>query len=213
MAKLGHDAQQNIGNIDMGMAHLNAAATGGIPSGFFAPWLATASAAGKSLGVDLGSLGIDPNAVNNVQLAQKTLGVVAGNILQSTLGKDSQITDSKIQHFIHTQPDLATDPQAIQKIMQWARSQYVYSAQMSSSAMHSVDPNTGMLSPAWRPTYLAKNGFAPIYDPLAGEMRQPEGTVPTQAPPAAAPAQPPAAAPVHSRADVEAELRKRGLIK
>ena len=45
-----------------------------------------------------------------MQTAQKTLGIVAGSILQNTIGKDSQITDAKIQQFIHTQPGIEMEP-------------------------------------------------------------------------------------------------------
>jgi hypothetical protein len=220
MADIGRESDTALGNIDYGLNQLHAAQQGGINSGYFAPWLATAAAAGKSLGVDLKGLGIDPAAVGNVQSAQKTLGVVAGTILQNTIGKDSQITDAKIDHFIHTQPGIETDPQAIERIMNWARTQFVFNHNMAMDAMNNVDPQTGMLPPGWRASYFAKNkAFAPIYDPLAGEMKQPNG----ESPPAEAPqpgqvagqpqqsAQTPAATP--SRADIEAEMRRRGLIK
>lgn len=183
MFDIGREAATNIGNIDYGLNQLHEAAKGGINSGFFAPWLATAAAAGKSLGINLQALNIDPTAVGNVQSAQKTLGVVAGNILQNTLGKDGAITDAKIEHFIHTQPGIETDPQALERVLGWARSQYLYNHNMAMDAAKSTDPNTGMLSPGWRAAYVAKNGFAPIYDPLSGEMEQPAGRVPAPSPP------------------------------
>lgn len=183
MVQLGHDSDSAIGNIDYGVNQLHQAAAGGINSGYFAPWLATAAAAGKSLGIDLHGLGIDPAAVGNVQSAQKTLGVVAGNILQNTIGKDSQITDAKIDHFIHTQPGIETDPEAIQRVLGWARSQFVYNREMAMDAMHRTDPNTGMLPPGWQASFIAKKGaFAPIYDPLSGEMKQPTGEGPSAIP-------------------------------
>lgn len=216
MFDLGREADTALGNIDYGINQLHQAAQGGINSGYFAPWLATAAAAGKSLGVNLNALGIDPKAVGNVQSAQKTLGVVAGSILQNTIGKDSQITDAKIEHFIHTQPGIETDPQAIDRILNWARSQFVYNRNMAMDAMKNTNPDTGMLPPGWRASYVARNGaFAPIYDPLGGEMKQPAG----EGPPAEAP-KPQASAPAAhaapaqpSRADIEAEMRRRGLIK
>lgn len=221
MFDLGRESDQAINNIDYGMNQLHQAAAGGIPSGYFAPWLATAAAAGKSLGVDTTALGIDPKAVGNVQSAQKTLGVVAGTILQNAIGKDSQITDAKIDHFIHTQPGIETDPEAIQRVLNWARSQFVYNREMAMDAMHSTDPNTGMLPPGWRAKFVSgKGAFAPIYDPLSGESVQPQGEGPAAAPPAPPPpvttpssmsgAQ---AAPTISREDAIAEARRRGLIK
>lgn len=217
MASLGGEADTAIGNIDYGMNQLHQAAAGGIQSGYFAPWLATAAAAGKSLGVNTQALGIDPQAVGNVQSAQKTLGVVAGAILQNAIGKDSAITDAKIEHFIHTQPGIETDPEAIQRVLGWARSQFTYNRGMAMDAMANVDPNSGMLPPGWQASYYKKAGaFAPIYDPLSQEMKQPEGQAPAPNMPAAAPgvAQTqvaPASAP--SRADLEAEMRRRGLLK
>jgi hypothetical protein len=179
MASLGSEADNAIGNIDYGVNQLHEAAKGGIPAGYFAPWLATAAAAGKSLGVDLGTLGIDPNAVGNIQSAQKTLGVVAGTILQNAIGKDSAITDAKIEHFIHTQPGIATDPNAIERVLGWARSQFTYNRDMAMHAMHNVNPDTGMLPPGWQAQfYKEKGAFAPIYDPLSQEMKQPAGQGP-----------------------------------
>jgi hypothetical protein len=181
MAQLGGEADTAIGNIDYGMNQLHQAAAGGINSGYFAPWLATAAAAGKSLGVDLHGLGIDPTAVGNAQSAQKTLGVVAGTILQNTIGKDSAITDAKIEHFIHTQPGIETDPEAINRVLGWARSQFVYNRNMAMDAMSNVDPQSGMIPPGWQASYYKKAGaFAPIYDPLSQEMKQPAGDAPAQ---------------------------------
>lgn len=183
MIKLGHDSDTAIGNIDYGVNQLNQAAKNGLQSGYFAPWLGTAAAGAKYLGLDLSKLGIDPAAVGNVQSAQKTLGVVAGAILQGAIGKDSAITDAKIEHFIHTQPDIATDPQALQRVLGWARSQFQYSRDMAMDAMKSVDPKSGMISPGWQAGYYGKKGaFAPIYDPLSQEMKQPTGDGPGDMP-------------------------------
>ncbi len=213
LVKLGTEADTAIGNIDYGLNQLHQAAAGGINAGYFAPWLATAAAAGKSLGVNLQSMGIDPNAVGNVQSAQKTLGVVAGSILQNTIGKDSAITDAKIEHFIHTQPGIETDPHAIDRVLNWARSQFVFNRGMAMDAMQSIDPQTGMLAPGWQAQFYKKSGaFAPIYDPLHQEMEQPAGRGPAEhAPPMPAQQQTQKApqAPAFSRAEIEAEIRRR----
>ena len=188
MAQIGADAASAIGNIDYGLNQLKQAQAGGINSGYFAPWLATAAAAGKSLGIDLNGLGINPQAVGNVQSAQKTLGVVAGNILQNTIGKDSQITDAKIEHFIHTQPGIETDPDAIGRVLNWARSQFVFNHNMALDAMQHADPNTGIIPAGWQAGYYKKAGtFAPIYDPLSQEMEQPTGQGPSVKTPVTAP--------------------------
>lgn len=195
MVGLGQEADTAIGNIDYGVNQLHQAAAGGINSGYFAPWLATAAAAGKSLGVDTKSLGIDPSAVGNVQSAQKTLGVVAGAILQNAIGKDSAITDAKIEHFIHTQPGIETDPDAIQRVLGWARSQFTYNRGMAMDAMQNVD-SSGNLPLNWQSSYYKRTGaFAPIYDPLSQEMKQPTGEGPAAAMPTATPPQVAAAAP------------------
>lgn len=186
MADIGRQADTNIGNIDYGLAKLQEAKSQGIGSGFFAPAVAEGVAALKGLGVDTSKLGVDPAAVTNVQVAQKTLGVVAGAILQNTIGKDSAITDAKIEHFIHTQPTLATDPDAIPKILNWARSQFVYEREMSMDAMKNVDPATGMLPAGWKASFFARQkAFAPIYDPTTQEMQQPNGHGPSPTPPPA----------------------------
>lgn len=214
MVNLGHEADSAVGNIDYGIDQLHQGAAGGINSGYFAPWLATAAAAGKSLGIDLHALGIDPNAVGNVQSAQKTLAVVAGQILQNTIGKDSAITDAKIEHFIHAQPDLATDPKAIERVLGWARSQFVYNREMAMHAMEHTDAN-GNLPPGWQASfYREKKAFAPIYDPLSQEMKTPNGQGPAaDMPKAGAAGSAPAAAAKPSYQDVHAEMVRRGLVK
>lgn len=195
MVDIGREADTAIGNIDYGMNQLHQAAAGGINSGYFAPWLATAAAAGKSLGIDTKTLGVDPTAVGNVQSAQKTLGVVAGAILQNAIGKDSAITDAKIEHFIHTQPGIETDPQAIERVLGWARSQFSYNRGMAMDAMHNVD-KAGNLPLNWQADYYKRTGaFAPIYDPLSQEMKQPAGQAPAAAMPQAPPEQAAPAAP------------------
>jgi soluble lytic murein transglycosylase-like protein len=198
MVNLGHEADSAIGNIDYGINQLHQAKAGGINSGYFAPWLATAAAAGNSLGIDLKGMGIDPAAVGNVQSAQKTLAVVAGQILQNTIGKDSAITDAKIEHFIHAQPDIATDPNAIERVLGWARSQFTYNRDMAMHAMDHTDAN-GNLPPGWQASfYREKKAFAPIYDPLSQEMKQPQGQGPApEMPKAGQPAPAAAAAPTY----------------
>ena len=48
----------------------------------------------------------------------------------------------------------------------------------------------GIIPPDWEPSYYIKKGaFAPIYDPLSNEMRQPEGAGPNAQPPRTQPAQ------------------------
>ena len=65
-----------------------------------------------------------------MQTAQKTLSVIGGAILRQALGPGSAITDGKVEQFIHTQPGIETDPQALQRIMAWARSQFTYEREM-----------------------------------------------------------------------------------
>ena len=179
------------------MNQVREAAKAGIPTGYYSQGLATAAAAAKSLGIDTSALGVDPAAVGNIQSAQKTLGVVAGAILQQAIGKGGQITDAKIEHFIHTQPGIETDPHAIERVLNWARSQFVYENEMSVAAMkEAADSPTGTLPLNWQARYYRDKGFAPIYDPGSGEMRQPEGQQPTREPPPG----PPTTAPVNASA-------------
>ena len=190
----GRAATQAMGNIDYGMNQVREAAKSGIPTGYFSQGLATAAAAAKSLGIDTTALGVDPAAVGNIQSAQKTLGVVAGAILQQAIGKDSQITDAKIQHFIHTQPGIETDPHAIERVLNWARSQFVYENEMSTAAVkEAADSPTGTLPLNWHAKYYRDHGFAPIYDQGSGEMKQPDGQQPPREPPKG----PPPTAPVN----------------
>lgn len=197
LAAQGRNAATAIGNIDYGMNQVREATKAGIPTGYFSQGLATAAAAAKSLGIDTSALGVNPEAVGNIQSAQKTLGVVAGAILQQAIGKGGQITDAKIEHFIHTQPGIETDPHAIERVLNWARSQFVYENEMSTAAMkEAADSPTGTLPLNWQARYYRDKGFAPIYDPGSGEMKQPEGQAPSREPPPG----PPATAPVNPSA-------------
>lgn len=212
MTKMGTEAVQGLGTIDSAISQLNDAQKQGIPTGYFTPALATAAAAAKSLGIDTTKLGVDPAGVSSIQAANKSLALTAGSIVRQILGPDSQITEGKLETFIHATPGLNTDPQAIQKILGWARSQFQYNHTMALDAMQHADPTTGMIPPGWESQYYSKQGsFGPIYNPLHGEMEQPSGAppsskMPTQQAPAATP-------PTPSLDDVKAEMRRRGLMK
>lgn len=207
MVKMGTEAAQGLGTIDSALSQINQAQQEGIPTGYFTPALATAAAAAKNLGIDTSKLGIDPAAVSNIQAANKSLALTAGSIVRQILGPDSQITEGKLETFIHATPGLNTDPQAIQKILGWARSQFVYNHNMALDAMQHADPNTGMISPGWEPQYYTKQGsFGPIYNPLHGDMEQPSGQAPSPTMPEPLPSRP-------SRSDIESEMRRRGLLK
>jgi hypothetical protein len=183
LADQGRSSAQAIGNIDYGLSQLAKAKEGGINTGYFAPWLGTVAAIGKSLGISPALIGVDPSAVGNIQTAQKTLAVVSGAILQQVLGSDSQITDAKIQHFIHAQPGIETDPDAVNRVLNWARSQFVYEREMAASGMKDASA-TGILPPGWQAKYYAEHGFAPIYNPVTGHMEQPDSRAPSrEAPP------------------------------
>ena len=99
---------------------------------------------------------------------------------------DSQITDAKIEHFIHAQPGIETDPQALSRVLNWARSQFVYEREQSKAAMTTAPDNNGMLPLNWTAQYLYDHDFAPIYTPgigpNAGEMQQPDGRSPGRQP-------------------------------
>ena len=187
MADQGQNANNAINNIDDGVNQIALAAKGGIPTGYFAPWMGTIAAAAKSVGGDdlaKFAAGVDPGAVGNLQTAEKMLGVVSGKILDQIIGK-GQMTDAKIQHFIHTQPGIATDPQALARVLNWARTQFVYEHEMSNAAMADAarDPN-GALPLNWKAKYFHEHGFGPLFNPRTGEMGQPDGATPPREPPA-----------------------------
>jgi len=197
MITQARNAAQQEGQIDYASNQLREAAKGGIPTGYFSDALATAAAAAKSLGIDTSSLGINPEAVGNMQTAQKTLSVIGGAIIRQALGPGSAITDGKVEQFIHTQPGIQNDPQALQRIMAWARSQYTYEREMGQAAVaEAAKSPTGTLPLNWQAQYYRDHGFAPIYDPGTGEMQQPDGQKPArETPPPAAPPAPTATGP------------------
>jgi hypothetical protein len=194
LADQGRTAASAIGNIDYGMSQVAKAKTGGINTGYFAPWLSTVASVAKSLGVPTEAIGVDPNAVGNIQTAKKTLAVVSGAILQQILGPGSQVTDAKIQHFIAAQPGIETDPAALERVLNWARSQFVYEREMAAKGMEDASV-TGVLPPNWQAKYYHEHGFAPIYNPGTGEMQQPDGQAPSREPPASTASAPKAVAP------------------
>jgi hypothetical protein len=194
LADQGRTAASAIGNIDYGMSQVAKAKAGGINTGYFAPWLSTVASVAKSLGVPTEAIGVDPNAVGNIQTAKKTLAVVSGAILQQILGPGSQVTDAKIQHFIAAQPGIETDPDALGRVLNWARSQFVYEREMAAKGMEDASV-TGVLPPNWQAKYYHQHGFAPIYNPGTGEMQQPDGQAPSREPPASTASAPKTSAP------------------
>jgi hypothetical protein len=188
LVEQGRNATQAIGNIDYGMSQLAKASQGGINTGYFSGALTEVQSALKSLGLPTDKIpfiNVDPSAIGNIQTARKTLAIVSSAILKQALG-DSQITDAKIQHFIHAQPGIETDPQALGRVLNWARSQFVYENEQSRAAVtQAATSPTGTLPLNWQATYYRDHGFAPIYDPGTGEMRQPDGTAPGRQPPPA----------------------------
>ena len=186
LVEQGRNATQAIGNIDYGMSQLAKASQGGINTGYFSGALTEVQSALKSLGLPtdrIPFINVDPSAIGNIQTAQKTLAIVSSAILKQALG-DSQITDAKIQHFIHAQPGIETDPQALGRVLNWARSQFVYEGEMSRAAMkEAADSPIGALPLNWQARYYRDKGFAPIYNPGSGEMQQPEGQAPSREPP------------------------------
>ena len=184
LANQGAKATRAISTLDEGAHNIALAKQGGINPGYFAPWLTGVASMAKSIGGDEGTklLGIDPTAVGDIQTARKTLAIVSSSILKQALG-DSQITDAKIEHFIHAQPGIETDPDALVRVMNWARSQFVYEREMAAQAMEDTSPETGTLPLNWKQKYYSKHGFGPIYNPEAAQMQQPDGRAPPREPP------------------------------
>jgi hypothetical protein len=184
----GRSAQAAEGNIDYGLSQLDKAKAGGIDTGYFSGAKTNIMSGLKSLGVPTDKIpfiGVDPSAVGNIQTARKTLAVVSGAILQQIIGKDSPITDSKIEAFIHAQPGIETDPDAVRRVLGWARSQFTFEREMAQSGVNEA-ATTGRLAPNWQAKYFKEHGFAPIYNPSTGEMQQPDGGAPgRESPPSA----------------------------
>ena len=181
-------AQKSEGDIDYASNQLaQAAKRWSDDRSFFSPAMATAAAVAKSLGLTdaMRAGGVDPSTVGNIKSAKKTLAVLGASILQQALGKDSQITDAKIQAYEHTQPGIENDPQALQRIMAWARiAEFTYERELGHAAAVEAGNNGGILPPTFLPRYYANVGFAPVYDSVSGEMRQPDGRQPARETPA-----------------------------
>jgi len=200
----GRAAQAAEGNIDYGLSQLDKAKAGGITTGYFSGALTTIQSAAKSLGFPTDKIpfiNVSPDAIGNIQTARKTLAVVSGAILQQIIGKDSPITDSKIEAFIHAQPGIETDPDAVRRVLGWARSQFTYEREMSTAAVGAA-ADTGMLPTGWQARYFKEHGLAPVYNPGTGEMQQPDGAAPGRTSPVTAAADAPAV--VKSDADFHA---------
>jgi hypothetical protein len=183
MIDQGRAAATAEGNIDYGLSQLDKARAGGINTGYFSGALTEVQSALKSLGVPTDKvpfINVDPTAIGNIQTARKTLSVVSGAILQQILGPGSSITDAKIDAFIHAQPGIETDPDAVRRVLAWARSQFTYEREMAQAAVKdAAQPGSGgMLPPGWQAGYYDRHGLAPIYNPETGEMRQPDGSAP-----------------------------------
>jgi hypothetical protein len=188
LATQGITAGRAISTIDEGMDQLRRAKASGINTGALAPWLSTYAAVAKSLGVlPLESIGIQPDAVGNIQTAKKTLALVSGQILQQILGPESQVTEGKINQFISATPGIETDPAALERVLNWARAQFVYEREMAAKGMEDASVNNGVLPNNWQAKYYHEHGFAPLYDPTgAGEMKQPDGQAPSREAPKSA---------------------------
>ena len=184
LAEQGREATRNIGTIDEASQNIANAQQHGITTGYLAPARAEILAGLKSIGVSTDKIpfvGADPSAIGDIQTARKALAIVSSGILKQALG-DSQITDAKIEHFIHAQPGIETDPQAVTRVLNWARSQFVYENEHATAAMDVARNNNGLLPLNWQAQYYHDHGFAPIYESGAGEMQQPDGRSPPRNP-------------------------------
>ena len=215
LATQGITAGRAISTIDEGMDQLRRAKASGINTGALAPWLSTYAAVAKSLGVlPLESIGIQPDAVGNIQTAKKTLALVSGQILQQILGPESQVTEGKINQFISATPGIETDPAALERVLNWARAQFVYEREMAAKGMEDASLNNGLLPNNWQAKYYHEHGFAPLYDPTgAGEMKQPDGQAPSREAPATTSAAPKSTIRRRLLAPSKGAIGSRGVIR
>lgn len=179
LSTMGQEAERGIGNIDTAQSHLDKALQGGLPGGKFLPPIQEFAAWLKSAGVDTSKLGIQPSAVSEAQVAGKSFAVVAGDILKQILGPNSQVTDAKVQSFIEAHPDLSTDPDALRKLLGWAREGLSFNREMALNGLQNVDIKTGMIPPGWQANYFAnKKVFGPVFDWQQGELTRAPGAQP-----------------------------------
>lgn len=131
----------------------------GVPPGYFSPELAQAAAAAKSLGIDLSSIGVKPEAVQNAQLARETLVQISGEILKRLFPQ--RITNMDIKLYADALPAYHMDPAALKMILDQAESAAQYDVNKAAN-MNSYRENKGTLH-GWEPQFYREKGYGPQF--------------------------------------------------
>lgn len=134
------------------------ASTEGLPPGQFAPELAKAVAAAKSLGVDTSALGIDPRAVSNQQIAHEALTQLSGEMLKRLFPQ--RITNQDINLYAPALANYGLDPAALDQILGISKTQAQYDVNRSNSMLEWQKTHNNSLS-GWEQDFYQKNGYGP----------------------------------------------------
>ena len=156
----------------------------------FAPWLSSPLARSRQSPFSrrlwhLQLLGDDLHLLATCRLHRRRLAVVSGADYRmlEVLGPDSQLPMPRFSISYTRSLACRTQPDALNRVLNWARSQFVYEREMAAQGMKDAS-QTGVLPTNCQANYYDKHGFAPIYNPGTGEMEQPDGGAPSREPPA-----------------------------
>lgn len=165
-AKESQNALNRIGQI---RAAMKQSTENGLPPGFFSPALAQGVAAAKSLGINLSSLGISPEAIQNEQVAREALTQINGEILKRMFPQ--RITNADVSTFGANLANYGMDPSALEPILNQAEQSARYDVGKSDDLLSYKQQHGNAVG--WDSQFYKKNGYGPnLFDAVKS------GTVP-----------------------------------
>lgn len=189
-ARESQNALNRIGQVRAAIAE---STKGGLPPGFFSPEIAQAAAAAKSMGIDLSTLGINPGAIQNQQVAREALTQINGEILKRMFPQ--RITNADVTTFGANLANYGMDPAALDPILKQAQQAAEYDVGKAHDMLAYKGKN-GQSLVGWESQFYPRAGFGPnLFDAVRS------GTVPApatrqSAPEPSAPATAPSATPL-----------------
>lgn len=178
---------------------------GQIPPGQFGPELLRGVAAAKYLGINLKPFGIDETALAAGQVTREQLQQLNGAILRKMYPQ--RITNMDIMTTGASLPNYGLDPAALTANFEIYKKQNAYDTAMGRDMLAYEHDHNGSLK-GWEQHWYEKSGFSggpleTMFQDDKNKNFQPVGGTPAGG----------SQAPQPSRADIEAEMRRRGLLK